>query len=214
MKQFVHTALKAIWIPVIFLATQAFGAPPLFPGEQIQLGNAGKSAALGDLDNDGDLDIVAITESDVNIMLNDGAGAFSAPVTLSTGGEPSGVAVGDLDNDGDLDFAVTNFDILTNGDISVFLNDGAGAFAGPTQFAGLKNMQYITIIDLNGNNLLDIAIGAKFWAIYALFNDNLGILGAPALILPVRFPSAMSFLDLDADGDVDVVAAGSSGNTL
>ena len=67
----------------------------------------GDTAALGDLDNDSDLDVylaVGTTgTSEDKIWINDGSGIFSdCEQDLSTGFS-SGIGLGDLDGDGDLD---------------------------------------------------------------------------------------------------------------
>ncbi len=65
----------------------------------------GYMGAFGDLDNDGDLDIVFA--GDDECYLNDGSGNFSAgPAVPSTGiSDPRAISFADIDNDGDLDFA-------------------------------------------------------------------------------------------------------------
>mgnify|MGYP001074963097 CR=1 FL=1 len=94
-------------------------------------GMPGLACALGDLDNDGDLDCYVVNwRDDDNVKYpdvlwdNDGQGAFS-DITESAGivdwnedrGEPNagmGVNMGDYDNDGDLDIYVSNYLITPN----------------------------------------------------------------------------------------------------
>jgi hypothetical protein len=92
-----------------------------------------QSAAWGDYDNDGDLDLY-VTNNDwggtgqVNYLLrNDGAGVF----TDATPGTPLGVSGGsqaaswgDYDNDGDLDIYLG----MNPGNNKLFRNDGGGSF--------------------------------------------------------------------------------------
>lgn len=67
------------------------------------------AATFGDIDNDGDLDIVlcSLYRNTVEVRLNDGLGSF-APVTTQTlwPRYPIDVRLVDYDNDGDLDLAV------------------------------------------------------------------------------------------------------------
>jgi FG-GAP repeat. len=44
----------------------------------------------------------------LSILLNNGAGGFTAAPTVATGNNPYAVTLGDLDGDGDLDIATTN----------------------------------------------------------------------------------------------------------
>ncbi|MCB2409366.1 FG-GAP-like repeat-containing protein [Hymenobacter lucidus] len=66
-----------------------------------------RNLALGDLDADGDLDLLLPLNDRVSVMLNNGAGMFSSPaatVMVSAGFSHVAVTSGDLDADGDLDF--------------------------------------------------------------------------------------------------------------
>jgi len=70
------------------------------------------SIALGDIDNDGDLDLI-VTGYDgsgrrLDKYINNGAGSFSGS-SFGTGVYQSSIALGDIDNDGDLDLIVTGY---------------------------------------------------------------------------------------------------------
>lgn len=91
--------------------------------------------AFGDLDADGDPDIVVANEglnsttSTIGVVFNLGGGAFSNVTTWLTGWGPRDVALGDLDGDGDLDAGTANF---IDSDVTLLANDGAGGFGGGT----------------------------------------------------------------------------------
>ena len=90
-----------------------FSPHPTTPG--FGGGNSAK-AALGDLDNDGDLDVVIANitggdgENAETVWLNDGLGNFSAHPTAPTfgAGNSDDLELGDFDGDGDLDAIVAN----------------------------------------------------------------------------------------------------------
>jgi len=73
-----------------------------------------RSLTSGDLDGDGDLDLVVtndgLFDNRLTVLLNNGSGSFGLPETLSldTGHLPYDVIAADLDNDGDLDIASAN----------------------------------------------------------------------------------------------------------
>ena len=97
-----------------------------FTDNTIASGTGGTSdaygIAVGDYDNDGDLDIYVANDGANELFQNDGSGVFTndastAGVDNSLSAE--GVSFGDLDNDGDLDIYVVNQD----GANALFIND-------------------------------------------------------------------------------------------
>ena len=84
-------------------------------------------AQFGDLDDDGDPDLVTVFTGQVQYRLNTG-GSFSAPVrmyAIPNGGGGRAVSVGDADGDGDLDVYALISNVLagTNPDDVLLLND-------------------------------------------------------------------------------------------
>jgi len=87
-----------------------------FSDDSVQSGLAletnSRGSSMGDIDNDGDLDIVVTNSwADALVLLNDGSGKFTESHE-KTGGSwfyGHGLALGDLDNDGDLDMIGGNW---------------------------------------------------------------------------------------------------------
>jgi subtilisin-like proprotein convertase family protein len=148
---------------------------PTFTTSQEFGDDSANSIVLGDVDNDGDLDIVTGNEGGQNVIyLNDGTGSFyigsvncnTPPVNVRCFGPGSdtttSVAVGDMDNDGHLDIVVGN----AGGQNVVYLNDGLGNF--PTSLPddrarpfgpGTDHTQSVAVGDANGDGYLDIVVG-------------------------------------------------------
>jgi uncharacterized protein (DUF2141 family) len=120
-----------------------------------RIGDHPDSIAIGDLNGDRKLDLVAPNsdEDTVSVLLNRGGGRFRAKRDYRTGRSPYAVAIGDLNGDGKLDLVISNLDSI-NG--SVLLNKGNGSFRARRNYRGGTGT--VAIGDLNGDRKLDLAI--------------------------------------------------------
>lgn len=90
---------------------------------------AGGQLAAADFNGDGNLDLALATGgSQVEVVLGDGSGAFSAPASYPVGSGSSTLVAGDFNADGWPDLAVAN---ATDQTIAVLYNQGDGTFAPP-----------------------------------------------------------------------------------
>ncbi len=112
---------------------------------------------VGDVDNDGDLDIVntLYTDSTVSVLLNDGSANFTESASYSAGTNPYHVFLADVDDDGYLDILSTAY---SDHVFYVFINNGDGTFAdGVTYSTGAaSNPKFIWVTDLDADGNLDV----------------------------------------------------------
>jgi hypothetical protein len=194
------------------------------------LGEPGRprTVALGDLDGDGDLDIVLGREDQPNLIyFNDGQGGFPADEDPSDGNpkelsapdnKTRSVALGDLNDDDRLDIvAVTQ--VLTN---VVYLNQGGGNFEyqellpPPDGDDEKTESRAVVLVDFNGDAALDIAVGRRPW------RKNLAYLsqnGHPSFLEPPGFfgeddnTASLAAGDFDGDGTIDLLVGNGAAGT-
>lgn len=170
------------------------------------------SIALGDIDRDGDLDLVITGDTttgsySTKIYLNDGTGNFTESGSL-TGLAHSSIALGDIDNDGDLDLIATGHAYPSSATSTVYKNDGSGSFASSSSLTGVGNSA-IALGDLDGDGDLDLVMtgyGSTYTGQIYL-NDGTGAFLASGTITGVYMGSVV-LGDLDGDGDLDLIATG------
>ncbi len=112
----------------------------------------------GDLDLDGDLDIVTTNaDNSVAVVLNNGDGMFQEPVFYVVNALPDALSVLDLDEDGILDLFVSNFDA---DHASVLLGQGDGSFHSSRGYAAgdrSSGAASLTPADFNQDEIPDLA---------------------------------------------------------
>jgi hypothetical protein len=173
----------------------------------------------GDFDNDGDLDALILDASGAGrLMLNNGAGAFSQGSALNTSRSSPLVHTADLNADGRLDVVVMS--VGGGAPLFIGINTGSNTFTPlALNAAGAPGFSNVQLGDLDGNgsiDLLGVTAGAppNQRAVQAFLNNGSGVLtfnNNPALAGgAVVVGEHLTAADVDNDGDVDVVAIGST----
>lgn len=163
---------------------------------------------LADFDKNGNMDFVAASNTDdkITIFLGNGNGTF-ASASFDAGDGPLDVLTGDFNEDTHSDIAVLH---QSSDDLYIFYGDGLGGVGTPQIISLNAQASQMTVGDFNGNNHLDIVVGANT-LLYFYGGDGAGNFAAAA-------PTGSGFSgfdylgadDIDNDGDLDLVAAGSS----
>ncbi len=188
------------------------------------------SLAAGDLDSDGDLDLITSGE----IRLNNGDGTFQPPIGIDlpaqipagyhspVAQQPASVAVGDLNGDGKLDLAITGrssisvftgwgyygpyYNHYSSGFANVLLGNGDGtvSHSSLTDFPQ-QGGETLALADLDNDNDLDLVAGGYSQG-YRFLGNGDGTLQAPVSFGTGGYTTYPLLLgDFDEDGNIDVL---------
>ena len=179
--------------------------------------------ALGDLDGDGDLDMVVANEGvpgsafmlppgEVNrVYINDGAGNFTGGSNIFSDAHVSrSIALDDLNGDGNLDIVVANYRAVNK----VYLGDGTGDFTGVSGSdisADANNSFSIAVGDFDGDGDLDIVVGNNRQTNRVYLGDGTGdFTGGSNISTDANDSQSITLGDLDGDGHLDIVVGNAS----
>lgn len=182
----------------------------------------GRDVEFGDVDDDGDLDMVVANDFATRALLfiNDGTGFFSEaggqrlpPINL---GSPH-ICLGDVENDGDLDlyFPSGGTSRFGSGQNQLWINDGTGHFADATaaRLPQQNVSQPMDCIfgDVDGDLDLDLLVGNRANNSKLYLNDGAGVFSdvTAARLPPSGTTYSWDFGDIDGDGDLDALGANS-----
>ncbi|MAO10855.1 MAG: hypothetical protein CMC07_08225 [Flavobacteriaceae bacterium] len=166
-----------------------------------------------DIDNDGDIDYICRTGSNIGFYKNDGFGNFSTIQQIAAVDSfIFDIEIDDLDNDGDLDI-MSAFNVADK--IAYYKNiNGQGNF-GPQQIVveinGVNAPYTVFSTDMDGDGDQDV-LSTAYSGNRIAWQKNLdgqGNFSEPITISELNNPISINAADIDGDGDMDVVSESS-----
>jgi hypothetical protein len=189
------------------------------PAFNFSTGHDAQSIAIGDLNQDGLMDIAVDGSDSVYIILQNELipGEFMPPISIDAGERAAWVEIGDLNNDGFNDLVVANAGSSSSGanaSVSVLIQnpDEPGNFWGPTNYPTADGARDVVIEDMDGDNKTDLVVGTVSFqsqrpgAVSVLLQSP----SSPGTFLQsVNYyagftPNFVDVADLDNDGRVDI----------
>ena len=190
-----------------------------------------------DLDNDGDVDIL-VGEYYGNVQYYENTGTATSPAFAAPVSNPFGLGTSssflempcmvDIDNDGDYDI-ISGSTVYGVGSVMTFY-ENTGTASSPAFGTGTANpfgitsgssyFQNPTTADIDGDGDFDL-LTTELYGNFAYF-ENTGTAASPAFAAPQANPFGLTgnasdyifseFVDIDNDGDFDIMAYGYYGS--
>ncbi|NQT34324.1 VCBS repeat-containing protein, partial [bacterium] len=172
------------------------------------------SVTTGDVDGDGDVDVLgaASVTDEIAWWENDGSQSYTKrSITASFLGAEE-VAGLDLDGDGDFDILGAAYE---DDDISWWKNDGSQNFTKRLIDDNLDGASFIMAVDLDKDGDNDVVAAGNIADEIAWYENN-GSQAFSKHSIDNSFDEAKSIFtaDIDGDGDIDVLGTADQGNTL
>ncbi len=185
------------------------------------IGNDIARTDSGDVDNDGDIDLIVTNPGDGRflILFNEGGGQYTfTPLAIAS--YPRDVFLRDIDSDGDLDIVLGN-EAAAGGRITIRFNLGGGAFGPQIHYALPEHSVRVVPADVDGD--LDIDLVATDWEnsgspglgheMRVLLNNGAGVFTMSASLPAPRMPLHLLAIDFTLDGKPDFAVFDSTTST-
>ncbi len=177
------------------LGNTSFSSPKVISEGNNNSVSTANSIEVGDLNNDGNLDVLNTTSLQILWHKNLGLGSFEEDILISRNTiEPTSIEFEDIDTDGDIDILVTS---LSDDKLSWFENDSYGNYIRQHEInANLNKPKFARVIDLNKDGKNDILTSSDSPSKLSYFEKN----------RPNSFSNPLSLCNIGGNHSYSVVA--------
>jgi YD repeat-containing protein len=179
------------------------------------LNNSVQSIAVGEVNNDGKLDLIIANYFDdsVSVLLNNGDGTFVAKTDYAAGRSPSSVTLGDVNGDGQVDILTSNY---SDDSVSVRLNNGDATFSPAVNYTVGSGPESVALGDVNSDGNLDLVVANYGYGsdVSVLLNNGDGTFRAKTDYTVASNPKSVALGDVNSDGRLDLVTANYSDSSV
>jgi len=150
----------------MYICTPAFSQSISFlPRQDYTVGDDPRSAAFGDFNSDGRLDMVVANDAGsgtgasptLSVLLGNGRGAFTLGSTIPTSDLPYYIRSADFNGDGRDDLVVAHVD---SSKLSVLLGNGNGTFRTALTVPTIGKPFSVVAARINSDNIFDLVVGS------------------------------------------------------
>jgi hypothetical protein len=188
-------------------------------GSPFAVGSAPYPHAVGDVNKDGNVDIVTpnVRSNNVSVLLGNGKGGFTpagrSPYSVAT--RPYYIAIGDVSGDANPDLITTHDDITL---VTTLFGDGRGGFAAaPDSPFDLGRRAYkLVSADVNKDGRSDVVIGTESSdsVTVLLGNQRGGYTPAAGSPYTAGRNPRVAIGDVNRDGKPDIITANNGSNNI
>ncbi|MDB5355386.1 MAG: repeat-containing protein [Phycisphaerales bacterium] len=158
--------------------------------------------AAGDMNSDGNMDLIAANDGVITVSLGRGDGTFHQAYTYSSSRFYSSMQIADVNHDGIPDVIAVNADA---GGISVLLGNGDGTLQPPISTVAYTFHSSLTLADVNADGNIDAVINTPFGTVTVLPGNGDGTFQPAQTLSTGTYASSTIVADVNRDGRPDLV---------